>query len=98
MLPKKEEVSSVFRIDFGKLKIGYDVFSCAISIVLSLVFFSGIQGIGIGSILCAFVNGPTIDMFSRLLERKINFSPALPQRFVSLFQISSLNREGNEYD
>ena len=50
-----KEVSSVFRIDFGKLKIGYDVFSCAISIVLSLVFFSGLHALVFASILFSFV-------------------------------------------
>ena len=59
----------------GKFKVGYDLASFAVSLVLSLLFFGRIVGIGVGSVACAFLNGILISFWCRVIERFFDFSP-----------------------
>lgn len=70
-----KEISKKFGIDINRFKIGYDCASCTVAIIMSLIFFNDIRGVGIGTILCAVINGNIIGLFSRFLEKHIDFSP-----------------------
>lgn len=71
-------VSSRFHIDRAKFKLFYDGASLALSLALSLILFHGLVGIGIGTVVTTFVNGPLIGLFERLLDRHVDFYTALP--------------------
>ncbi|MBR3610912.1 MAG: hypothetical protein IKL57_05540 [Oscillospiraceae bacterium] len=74
-----KEFSLHFGKDMGKVKTVYDMAFCLLSVVLNLVLFGGFVGIGIGTIIAAFANGPLIGAFTRLLEKHFEFKAALPK-------------------
>ena len=79
-------LSEKFGIDMGKFKIGYDLGSCAVGLIMGFLFFGRIEGIGVGSVVCAFVNGVLISFWCRFIDRFFDFSPRFPkwQEFFAL--------------
>jgi len=75
-----KEISRSFGIPLGKVKTIYDCLSCLFAIVLSLVLFGTLVGIGFGTVLCAIINGPIISLISKHLNKKFVFKDALPLR------------------
>lgn len=55
------------------MKTIYDCASMVIAVVMSLLFFGGIRGIGVGSVVCALINGALIRASSDLLEKICEF-------------------------
>lgn len=72
-------LSGKYRVPMGKFKIGYDLLSCAVGIALSLLFFGRIEGIGVGSVVCAFLNGMLITFWRGVVRKFFDFSPRFPQ-------------------
>jgi uncharacterized membrane protein YczE len=77
-----KEVTAKRGTDFGRGKLIYDLSSLALSVLLSFLFFGfgQFEGIHIGTLISAVVNGPFISMFGKMLNRLFNFSDALPLR------------------
>lgn len=75
-----KEISTAYHKNINVCKTVYDCTSCLVAIVLSFVFFGfpNFRGIGIGTVVCAFLNGPLIGMFSKLFERIFVFKDGLP--------------------
>lgn len=70
-----KELSRKFNRDINKVKTAYDCFSVVLGIVMSFSFFGfGVfEGVKLGTVICAFVNGFLIGRFSKLLERRFDF-------------------------
>lgn len=70
-----KEVSAKFGIDISKFKMAYDCASFIISVIITFAFFGfgNFVGINIGTVISAFVNGPLIGLFGKLLEKHFNF-------------------------
>lgn len=68
-----KEFSERFGFDLGRVKICYDLISCGAAAIMSLVFFGGFRGIGVGTVVTALINGVLIGKFSKLLEKKFSF-------------------------
>ena len=68
--------------DIHRTKTVYDCASCLLGVVLSFAFFGfGVfEGVKLGTILCALVNGATIGVCSRFLEKHFDFVDAKPWR------------------
>lgn len=66
-----KELSAKFGYNINKVKTAYDCFSTVLGIVMSFLFFGfGIfEGVKLGTVICALVNGFLIGNFSKLLER-----------------------------
>lgn len=77
-----KEVASKFKVDINKVKTAYDCFSTVLGIVMSFAFFGfGVfEGVKLGTVICALVNGWLIGRISRLLEKKFEFKDALSLR------------------
>ncbi len=77
-----KEFSAKFGTDIHKTKTVYDICSCAIGIVLSFLFFGfGVfEGVKLGTIFCALVNGWLIGRCSRFFEKHFEFRDSLPWR------------------
>ena len=77
-----KEVTDRFGFDLSITKTVYDCASLALSVIFSFVFFGfgSFVGIGIGTVICAFVNGPLIGFFSRVLRKRLEFTDSLPWR------------------
>lgn len=70
-----KELSQKFRYDINKVKTAYDCFSVVLGIVLSFSFFGfGVfEGVKLGTVVCAFINGFLIGRISKLLEHFFDF-------------------------
>ena len=55
------------------MKTVYDCTSMLVAVVMSLLFFGTFRGIGIGSVVCALVNGGLIRMITQRLETVLEF-------------------------
>lgn len=77
-----KELSEKTGIQTGIVKTAYDCASCAIGILLSFLFFGfgRFEGVKLGTILCALVNGWLISRISQWLDRKFDFQDTLPLR------------------
>lgn len=77
-----KEVTAHFRLNRARFKLGFDIAFCAAGIAMSFAFFGlwRFEGVKAGTIVCAFVNGPIIAMFSRYLEKRYEFRDRLKLR------------------
>ncbi len=77
-----KEVSVKFNVDISKFKTGYDCASFFVSVIMSFIFFGfgNFEGIKIGTVISAFVNGPLIGLFGRFLEKHFDFKDKLDLR------------------
>lgn len=82
-----KEFSTKFKKPMHKVKIVYDCASLIIAIILCIILFSPFKadgivavlnnfmscGIGIGTVVCAFLNGILIGLFQKLYSKVFNF-------------------------
>ncbi len=60
-------ISSVSAKPFGTCKVAFDVTLVCIALVLSLLFFHGIRGLGLGTIISALLVGRIVNVYNRFL-------------------------------
>ncbi len=65
--------------DIHKVKITYDLAACVLSIALNLIFFGGFEGVGIGTIITAAVNGLLIARITKILDKYFEFKDISPK-------------------
>lgn len=71
-----KEIALKFKFPIGNVKLIYDLSSLTISVLLSFLFFGfgSLVGIGIGTLLCAALNGfligKLIELYNRFFETK----------------------------
>ncbi len=84
-----KELSAAFRIKTERFKIGYDIGSALLSLVLSFAVFGfgQFRGIGWGTLVTVLCNGLLIGATLRFIDRHFDFYPALP--FEKYFQNST---------
>jgi len=82
-----KEISSAFHLDIHRCKTVYDCVSCLISVGLSFVFFGlwQFEGVKLGTVFCALVNGWLIGRWTHLMEKHFTFVDALALRHSRLF-------------
>lgn len=64
-----KEISRHFNWKISKVKTTFDLTCLSISIVFGFIFFGKIIGIGIGTVVSAFLTGTIIGLFKKLLEQ-----------------------------
>ena len=74
-----KEFAIHFGKDIHKVKTAYDISFLALSVALNLILFRGFVGIGIGTLVTAFLNGPIISVFAHFLEKHFEFKAAFPK-------------------
>lgn len=89
-----KEFSAKFKKPIPKVKLIYDCASLLIAIILCIVLFFPFKadsfmgvinnfmacGIGIGTVVCAFINGPIIGVFQKLYSKIFTFKDGLKLR------------------
>ena len=75
-----QEIIARWHGKLGVVKTVYDISSLAVAVLMSLLIFGGLRGIGIGTVVCAFLNGTLIHLFGKLCTRWFAFKDALPWR------------------
>lgn len=68
-----------YKLNFTKFKTIFDFSFLAVSVLLSLLFFHGIQGIGIGTLVLALLNGFLIGTFSKWMQKHMIFKALFPK-------------------
>ncbi|MBR5202580.1 MAG: hypothetical protein IKW45_04885 [Clostridia bacterium] len=70
-----KEVAQKFNFNINKVKTSYDCISVVLGVIMSFAFFGfGVfEGVKLGTIICAFINGFLIGKFSNLLEKHFDF-------------------------
>ncbi len=70
-----KEIAAKTKRDINKIKTAYDCFSVVLGIALSFCFFGfgTFEGVKLGTVICAVVNGFLIGRFSKLLEHFFEF-------------------------
>ena len=70
-----KEISQKLNCDINKVKTAYDCLSTLLGVVLSFAFFGfGVfEGVKLGTVVCALVNGFLIGQFTKLLEKGFVF-------------------------
>ena len=84
--------SEKFSLPTAKCKTCFDLTCLLVSVGLSLLFFGRLEGIGIGTLVMAVINGTLIGGFLRLFDRTLDTAP-LFGRFAALFEPEKNNRE-----
>ncbi len=76
-----KEVSAKYNFNLSKCKTVYDCTSCVAAILMSFAFFGlwQFEGVKLGTIICALVNGTLIGIFSSLLNKHFEFSDRFPK-------------------
>ena len=66
-----KELSGKFGVQVHKFKTGYDCASCLIAVVMSFAFFGlwHFEGVKLGTVICALVNGSLIGLCSKWMEK-----------------------------
>lgn len=77
-----KEVSAKLKKPLHTVKTIYDCSSLAVSFALSLLFFGTIRGIGIGTVVCAFLYGSVISLFQKLYDKHFHFADRFPLRKI----------------
>ncbi len=77
-----KELSGKLGLPIPKVKTAYDCVSCAVAVCMSFAFFGfgRFEGVKLGTIFCALVNGTLIGAISSWLDRTFDFPDALPLR------------------
>ena len=75
-----KEVSAKVGMDIHRFKTLYDCVSCAVGVLMSFAFFGfgRFEGVKLGTIFCALVNGSIIGWCAKMLEAKFEFRDGLP--------------------
>lgn len=64
-----KEISREKGLDIGSFKTAFDLACFAISLILSLIFFRRVLGLGLGTLLSALVIGRLVGIFLKLISR-----------------------------
>ena len=77
-----KEIAQKLQRPTHRVKTVYDCVSCAVAVLMSFAFFGlwRFEGVKLGTVICALVNGYFIGRFTALYERVFEFRDALPWR------------------
>ena len=75
-----KELCERFGFNTGKCKTTYDICSLLVSVALSFIFFGGIRALGIGTVICALLNGTFIGIYSHFMDKRCVFNDKLKLR------------------
>ncbi len=68
-----QKITTSFNIKLSLFKTIFDFSMLALAVILTLVFFGGFRGIGVGTIVLTCINGYIIALFSKLLDKLFDF-------------------------
>lgn len=77
-----KKMSAKMNRNISHFKIAYDCVSCLVAIILSFVFFGWwhFEGVKLGTVVCALVNGWLIGWIGRWMDNRLDYADALPLR------------------
>ena len=79
-------ITEHFKLNQTKFKTVFDLSCLAVSVIMTLVFFKGFVGIGVGTLILALVNGSLIGSFGKIIDKYFEIKPLFPD-FAKKFEI-----------
>ena len=80
-----KEVSNRFNFKISRVKTIYDIASLLTAVGLSYLLLGKLEGVGIGTLVCALINGTIIGFITKLIDKRFVFKP----RFIKLKEFFS---------
>lgn len=74
------DLTEEFNINYKKVKTVFDLSCLVITIVLSVVFLKGFEGIGIGTVICALITGKVVSFVNSFVDEHFYFQPMLSKK------------------
>ena len=74
------DLTEEFNINYKKVKTVFDLSCLATTIVLSVVFLKGFEGIGIGTVICALITGKVVSFVNSFVDEHFYFKPMLSKK------------------
>jgi len=71
------DISSHFNLSVKTVKTSFDLTCVILAIVFGMVFLGNIEGIGLGTLICALLTGKFVALFGQHLDKRYNFQPAI---------------------
>ncbi|MGS0764626.1 DUF6198 family protein [Syntrophomonas curvata] len=71
------DVSSHFDLSVKLVKTSFDLFCVIMAIILGMTFLGNIEGIGLGTLICALLTGKFVALFGQRLDSRYCFRPAI---------------------
>ncbi|MDY6065848.1 MAG: DUF6198 family protein [Finegoldia sp.] len=65
-------IAREYKLDFGKVKVIFDIILVAIALVISLIAFGSVKGIGVGTLVSALLVGRIVNFFNGKLGNFYN--------------------------
>ena len=75
-----QEIMNRWHGKLGVVKTVYDLCSLVVAVAMSLLIFGTLRGIGVGTVVSAFLNGTLIHLFGKLYSRFFTIKDGLPWR------------------
>jgi len=77
-----KEISARLGMNINKFKTIYDCTSCAVAVIMSFAFFGfgQFEGVKLGTIICALINGRLIGLCSAWFESNFEFADGMKLR------------------
>lgn len=72
-------ISEKYKLDMAKFKLCFDLSFLLFGFAATLVLFGKIEGIGVGTVVIAAINGPLIGLFNKALDARLIFVPTFPR-------------------
>ena len=70
-------MSEILNKPYKYVKTTFDLCCLTTTLVLSIGILHGLHGVGIGTVLCAFITGKTVSMFQEVLDDRVIFYRAV---------------------
>lgn len=86
-----QEITARWNLRFGVVKTVYDICSLLVAVVMSLLIFGKLRGIGVGTVVCAFLNGTLIHLFGKWYLRLFAFKDAF--RWRNFFEGNKIEKK-----
>lgn len=71
------DVSSHFDLSVKFVKTSFDLSCVVLAILFGIIFLGNIEGIGLGTLICALLTGKFVAIFCQRLDNRFYFQPAL---------------------
>lgn len=91
-----EAISLKMEKPFSEIKVFFDLTMVVISLLFSLIFLRRIDGIGIGTVISAFLIGKFVGIFSRLLKKKMQNFFGEPKSIAAPADVPVVNRSSTK--
>ena len=69
MFPR--DFASICSVSYSKVKTIFDLSCLATTVILSVAFCGGVEGIGAGTVICSLLTGKVVSLFQSVIEKHI---------------------------